>query len=156
MRKYISRIAENENLKIDEKAITALIYVSDGDLRKLTNIMQSIALDSTKITESSIYDISARARPKEIASMFNYAIKGLFEQARMELSKLMINQGLSGEDILIQCYKETQSLPIDDRIKLGIIVAIGESNFRIVEGANERIQLEAMLAQIALNASKKH
>lgn len=156
MRKYIDRIAKNENLKIEEKAINALMYVSDGDLRKLTNVMQSIALDSDKITESAVYDISARARPKEIASMLNYAIKGSFEKARTELSKLMINQGLSGEDILTQCYKETQSLPIDEHIKLEIMIAVGESNFRIVEGSNERIQLEAMLAQIAINATKKH
>ena len=56
---------------------------------------------------------------------------------------------------LTQCYKEAQILPIDERNKLDIMVAIGEANFRIVEGANERIQLEAMLAQIALGATKR-
>ncbi len=154
MREYIERISKAEDLKTDEKAVSALIYVSDGDMRKLTNVLQSIALDTTHITESAVYEIAARARPKEIATMLNYSVKGSFDKARDELSSLMIKQGLSGEDILTQCYKEAQILPIDEHIKLGIMVAIGEANFRIVEGANERIQLEAMLAQIAIQQNK--
>ena len=62
----------------------------------------------------------------------------------------MIMHGMSAEDILMQCYREVQNIGIDERTKLSIIKEIGECNFRVVEGANERIQLEAMLAGIAL------
>ena len=62
----------------------------------------------------------------------------------------MLRHGMSAEDILTQCYREIQSMNIDDEMKLRTIKDMGECNFRIVEGANERIQLEAMLANIAL------
>ncbi len=150
MREYIKRIIKGESIEIEEKAIDALIYVSDGDLRKLTNIMQSCAIQQRTITESGVYDVAARARPKEITSMLKYAIEGRFNDARGELDNLLLKHGMNGEDILLQCYKETQGLNIDERMKLGIISNIGETNFRIVEGANERIQLEAMIANIAL------
>ncbi|MGI0100266.1 MAG: replication factor C small subunit [Candidatus Micrarchaeaceae archaeon] len=150
MHTYIKRIAESEKLELDEKAVNALIYVGDGDLRRLTNVLQSCAMQNRKITESSIYDTASRARPKEIVSMLNYSISGDFMNARNELDNLMIRNGMSAEDILTQCYKEVQNLGIDDRMKLTIIREIGEYNFRIVEGANERIQLEAMLAGLAL------
>jgi replication factor C small subunit len=154
MRLYIKRIIDAEGLELDEKAINALIYVGDGDLRRLTNVLQSAAAQNKKVTEASIYDIAARARPKEIVAMLNYAISADFISARNELDNLMLRHGMSAEDILTQCYKEVQNLTIDDRMKLVIIKDIGEYNFRIVEGANERIQLEAMLAGLAL-ASKK-
>ena len=128
----------------------ALIYVGDGDMRKLTNILQSAALQDGKVTETGIYEIASRARPKEIATMLKYAVEGSFDKARSELDNLTLRQGLSGEDILLQCYKEVQGMSIPERAKLAIMVSIGESNFRIVEGANERIQLEAMLAGISL------
>ncbi len=150
MKKYINRIKEAEGLDLDDKATDALIYVSDGDLRKLTNILQSTAIQSKKITESSIYDIASRARPAEVVAMLNYTIAGDIVNARSELDKLMIRHGMSAEDILTQCYREAQNVGVDERTKLGIIREIGECNFRIVEGANERIQLEAMLAGIAL------
>ncbi len=155
MKEYIERIVRGEDLQIDEKAVAALVYVCDGDLRRISNILQSAAMQGTKVTEAHIYDIASRARPKEIASMLRYALEGGFENARKELDSLMLNHGMSAEDILSQCYREVQSLNVDERSKLKMVVEMGECNFRIVEGANERIQLEAMLAAIALIPKEK-
>jgi replication factor C small subunit len=154
MRTYIKRIVDTEKLDLDDKALEALIYVGDGDLRRLTNVLQSAATQHKKITEGSVYDIAARARPKEIIAMLKYAVSADFLNARNELDNLMLKHGMSAEDILTQCYKEVQNLNIDERMKLTIIKDIGEYNFRIVEGANERIQLEAMLAGLSLVAKK--
>ena len=58
--------------------MNALIYVSDGDLRKLTNVLQSAAIQSKKITEASVYDIAARARPDEVVAMLKSAVSGRY------------------------------------------------------------------------------
>ncbi len=150
MKEYVNRIVEGEGITLEKNAMEALIYVGDGDLRKLTNVLQSAAMKSEKITEADIYDVASRARPKEIMSMLRYAVEGDFDKARNELDTLTLKHGMSGEDILTQCYREAQNLHFDEKLKLKIIVYIGEANFRIVEGANERIQLESMLAQIAM------
>ncbi|MDE1833306.1 MAG: replication factor C small subunit [Candidatus Micrarchaeota archaeon] len=150
MKAYIKRIVDGEGLEMGDKAIDALIYVSEGDLRKLTNILQSAAMQSKKIAESSIYDVASRARPTEIVSMLRYAVTGDFNKARDELDNLMLMHGMSAEDIILQSYREVQNMNIDERVKLSVIKELGEANFRIVEGANERIQLEAMLAGLAL------
>ena len=147
---YISRISRTEGLKIDPKAMEALIYVGEGDLRKLTNVLQSAAVLKKEVNESDVYEIAAKARPREISTMLRYAINGDFMKARSELNTLVLNHGMSGEDILFQCYREAVSMEIEDRLKLKIISAIGDYNFRIIEGANDRIQLEAMLAKLAL------
>lgn len=150
MKDYIARIVKGEGLEIDDKAIEALIYVGDGDGRKLTNILQSSAMQNPKVTADSVYEVASKARPKEIIKMLNSAVAGEFEPARDELDNLMLKQGMSAEDILTQCYREVQNLNIEEKLKLRLVVEIGECNFRIVEGSNERIQLEAMLAQLAL------
>jgi len=65
---------------------------------------------------------------------------------------------MSGEDVMQQVYAEAVALDIDDRKKVQLIDRIGEYNFRLVQGADERIQLEAMLAQLMLigaDAKKK-
>ncbi|MEM0107151.1 MAG: replication factor C small subunit [Candidatus Micrarchaeaceae archaeon] len=152
MYKYIHRIERGEGLEIDEGAKEALAYISDGDLRKLTNTLQSCAMKDIHITKESVYEFAARARPTEIISMLKHALSGEFVQAREDLDNLMLKYGMSSEDILLQCYKEVQNMNIDERLKLKIIEDIGETDFRLVEGANERIQLEAFLASIALGA----
>jgi replication factor C small subunit len=154
MKQYINRIVEGEDLKLSEEAINALIYTSEGDLRKLTNTLQGAAMRSKEISESDIYEIAARARPKEIVNMIKFALDGNFKDAKTELDKLILQYGLSAEDILLQCYKEIQNMNIDEHDKLRLMVDIGAYNFRIVEGANEKIQLEAMLAHIAMMKAK--
>ncbi len=150
MKKYVNRVAKSEELEVDDKALEALIYVCEGDLRKLTNTMQSAAVTEKKVTDKSIYDIAARARPKEIVAMLRFAISGDFVKARNELNTLTLSYGMSGEDILLQSYREALNLNVEDRMKLKLISMIGDYNYRIVEGANDRIQLEAMLASLAL------
>ena len=154
VKKYIRRIEKGEGLKIDEKAVEALVYVSEGDLRKLTNTLQSAASLGKEVSDKAIYDIASRARPKEVASMLRYALEADFTKARNELNTLLLSYGMSGEDVLLQCYREAFNLPVGDKAKLAIIKQIGNCNFRIVEGANERIQLEAMLAELALVEKK--
>jgi len=144
------RISKNEGLSVDEKALSALKYVSEGDMRKLINALQGSALLSKKITEENIFKYASRARPKEILDMIQLAIEGRFKEARGKLHTLMVDYGLSGEDVLIQMFREIDNVKIDERAKAHLIDRIGEYNFRVIEGANEVIQLEACLAQLVV------
>ncbi len=155
MKEMMGRIAEREKLKIDEKAFTALSYVSEGDMRRLINALQGAALHGPHITEESVFKFAARARPKEILEMMNFALEGKFTEARRHLHKLLVDYGLSGEDVLIQMFRELDNVKIEERAKADLIDKIGEYNFRVVEGANEVIQLEACLAQMAVLGKEK-
>jgi len=150
-------IAGKEALQMDEKAVKAMIYVSEGDLRKAVNILQAGASLGKKIDEDTIYNVASRAKPVEIQEMINLILKHNFLEARQKLDALLYEHGMSGEDIIVQLYRELLEMPeteIDSKTKIELIDIIGEYNFRIVEGANERIQLEALLAQFMKYAGK--
>jgi len=156
MKQMVERIAHAEKLKVDEKAIEALLYVSEGDMRRVVNALQGAALHGPHITEETVFKFAARARPKEVVEMMQLAIDGKFVEARKNLHTLMVNYGLSGEDVLVQMYREIDNVKIEERAKADLIDRIGEYNFRVVEGANEVIQLEACLAQLmAIGKEKK-
>ncbi len=148
MKQMVERIAANEKLKVDEKAMAALLYVSEGDMRRVVNALQGAALHGPHVTEETVFKFASRARPKEVVEMMQLAIDGKFVEARKHLHKLMIEYGLSGEDVLVQMYREIDNVKIEERAKADLIDRIGEYNFRVVEGANEVIQLEACLAQL--------
>jgi replication factor C small subunit len=150
VRKMVDHVAAEENLKIDEDAIKAIYYISEGDMRRALNSLQGASLHSKKINADLIHKISSRAKPKEVHEMVQLAISGDFKGARTNLDKLIIHYGLSGEDILNQVYREIPQLKISEKKKVVLIDRIGEYNFRLVQGASERIQIEAMLAQFGL------
>lgn len=153
--KMLKLIAGSEGLTLADDAVKALIYVSEGDMRKAINALQGASFLSKKISEEIVYKVCSRARPKEIAEMLERALAGNFLEARDKLDKLMLNYGMSGEDVLLQIYREATSMGIADDVKVKLVDKIGEYNFRMVEGANERIQLEALLAQIMLLGKKQ-
>ena len=78
------------------------------------------------------------------------AFNNNYIKAKEELMKLMLEQGLSGIDIIKQIQKEIISLEIKDESKLKLIRECGEVEFRLVEGSDQYIQLESLLAFIGL------
>ncbi|MDO8427941.1 MAG: replication factor C small subunit [Candidatus Diapherotrites archaeon] len=146
----LNEIAKAEQLELDEKALKAIAYISDGDLRKATNALQGASILGKKISEESIFNVSSRAKPVEIKEMILLALEQKFLDVRNRLDKLMLEHGMSGEDVMVQVYKETLDLDetiLDTKKKIELVNIIGEYNFRLVQGANERIQLEALMAQ---------
>lgn len=147
--KTLQKVSQSEGIKVSEKAYEAIFYVSEGDMRKSINILQGAAMHSKNIDENLVHKISSKAMPKEIRIMMDSALSGDFKGARENLDKLIISYGLSGEDIMFQIYREIPKLEVDEKKRVVLIEILGEFNFRLVQGANERIQLEALLAKMS-------
>ena len=146
IRQIVETISKKESLKIDDSVVQAIIDVSSGDLRRVENILQSSAAISNKITEESIYEIISAAKPKEIIQILTLAIKKDFIKARELLLETMLKHGLSGLDVIKQIQEQIWDLEIDDKKKVEMIEKCGEVEFRIVEGSDEYLQLESLLA----------
>jgi replication factor C small subunit len=149
----IDRIAKEEGLKIDAKAKEALYEVSEGDCRRLENIMQSSAAINKKITEDIIFSIASMARPKEVKEVLELALKNKFIDARKKLLDTMLSYGLSGLDIVKQIQKEIWNLDIENNVKAELVDRCADMEFRITEGSDEFVQLEALLAYFVLKGS---
>lgn len=149
IKKRLKEILEKENVKFTDDGLHAIVYLSEGDIRQAINLLQSAAALG-EVNEDNVYSISARARPEEIKNLIELAIAGKFLDARNLLDKLLLNYGMSGEDVLLQMNKEVFNIDTENEIRIKIIDLVGEANFTLVEGANERIQLEALLARIMM------
>ena len=150
--KQLQYIAKVEGLTMDDAAIRAIEYVSNGDLRKSINVLQAASSLSNQVTEQAVYEVASRARPEEVKKMIGHALNGDFLDARKQLDVLLYEHGMSGEDVISQIYRETMDLGeeiLPSKVKIRLVDIIGEYDFRLVEGASERIQLEALLAQFA-------
>jgi replication factor C small subunit len=146
----INKIQEKEGLTIDEKAKDALYIVSKGDCRRMENILQSCAAVTKNITEDTIFSLASAAKPDEIKQILNLALNKQFVQARELLLSTMLKYGLSGIEVIKQIQAEVWSLPVTDEAKVRLVDKCGDTEFRLVEGSDEFIQLEALLANVTL------
>ena len=149
VKEYIKRLGKEEDFKISQDAIEAVMRVSEGDLRRVTNILQTASINNEEIEEKDIYGVAASLRPEEIHEILEKSLKGDFIEAREELADLMIDRGLDGQDVISSIHREIFELDLSDEGKLEIMEKLGEFEFRISEGGSSDIQIEALLAQIS-------
>ncbi len=147
---YLTRIARGEGLKVTPAAMDALVYIAGGDMRKAVNALQVAASTSTQIDEETLYRTASTARPDEVKKLIEVSLGGNFLEARETLDNLLIEYGLAGEDILRQIHRTVFDISLPDDVKVRLVDAIGEVEYRLVGGSNERIQLENLLAQFVL------
>ena len=148
VKKYIERVAKGEGLDVTEEAIKAIFEECTGDLRRSTNILQASAAINKKITEEVILEVVGKAKNKDVEELLKLALEKKFLKAREKLFKLTLEQGVSSDYLLKQIYQQVFKLELSEDEKLRVIKLLAEYEFRIVEGSNPTIQMEAFLAAL--------
>jgi len=151
----VDRIAQGEGLTVTPEGFSALYEVSEGDCRRVINFLQATSSISLNITPDLVNTIVSQARPSDIKIVLDYALAGDFQSARDKLLDIMLKESISGQDIIKAIQKEILNLSIENDIKVKLAEKIGEVEFRLVEGSDEFIQLEALLASFILAGQGK-
>ncbi|HJJ84304.1 MAG TPA: replication factor C small subunit [Methanocorpusculum sp.] len=148
VREEMNRIAKAEGIVIEEDAYQAITYVAQGDMRKAINALQGAAIVADSVTAANVYAVTSTAKPEEIAMLAELCKEGDFETSERMLHMLMYDKGIAPNELLNQLYRAVStSDDIDRRVKTDLIDAIGETDFRLSEGANADIQMDALIAK---------
>ncbi|WP_254766252.1 replication factor C small subunit [Salinilacihabitans rarus] len=146
----VREIAAEEGIELTDDGVDALVYAAAGDMRKAINGLQAAAVMGEVVDEEAVFSITSTARPEEVEEMVERAIDGDFTAARATLETLLSDRGLAGGDVIDQLHRSAWEFDLDDTATVRLLERLGEVDYRITEGANERLQLEAMLAALAL------
>jgi len=93
----LNKIASAENLTIDNEALDIISYLSNGDLRKAINLLQSISMSSNYITQKLCFESSGIPSTEEIKYLLNILLdKNMdFNKTYEIINNIIINQGYS-------------------------------------------------------------
>lgn len=149
IREVVLEIAEDEGIEVEPEGIDAITYVADGDMRRAINALQAAAVLGEAVDEDAVYQITSTARPEQVSEMINRAVEGEFLTSRSTLETLLIDQAIAADDIIEQIHRSVWDLGLDDERAVALLEYLGEIDYRIAEGANERLQLESLLARLA-------
>jgi replication factor C small subunit len=152
VKEEVRRIACKEGLSITAGAMDAIVYIAQGDMRKAINALQGGAIMCPTIDEKMIYAITSTARPDEINELLALSLDGDFDAAESLLSHLLHERGIAPNELINQCYRALVKRDMNRNLKVQLIDHIGETDFRLSEGANSDIQLEALIARFVLTA----
>jgi replication factor C small subunit len=145
-------IAKKEGIQFDREGLEAIYQESEGDLRMCVNTLQSLAVLGKKVDRKRVEEVLGSAFMSETTQIVNLALNGKFDDSRRKLQELLYVKAVSPEDVLKQIYKEIIKSGLPDNTKARVLECIGDAEFRLVEGADGEIQLDALLAKMSIVA----
>lgn len=147
----VREIIENEGINMTDEAISALVYTSNGDMRRAINGLQSLSVYDREITEDLVYTLTNNVRPSEIEEILELSINGKFTQARSQTRDIIIERGVSPVELLDQIYAyiwdEKSDIEKDRSQK--ITEHLSKADYRISQGANSDLQVDSLLSEIS-------
>ena len=157
--KRLEVIAEAEKIEVTINALESIVYFAEGDMRRAVNILQTSSSVGEEVTEENVQEVVSKAKPQDVRKIINKALDGNFLDARDLLREVMVVQGISGEDLVTQIYQEVAQMAreglLGEEVYVDLIENIGKYDFRIREGSNPRIQLEALLTKFLFKSNAK-
>lgn len=143
----IDKLAKNEGLTVDKEAKDALEYVSKGDMRALTNLLQSLSNISKEITGQEVYANAGMIDTSKIKQGLKLAIEGDYIKAR-QIFETILDTGVNMKELIREIFEiltNTSDL-LEPKTKSYAIEKLAEIDYRIVEGATPYIQFQSFLA----------
>ncbi len=147
-------IAKKEGRELDQEAAKLIYDFAEGDMRKGINILQAAAV-SKKIGVEQVRQVVGALESGGASDALKLAIAGEFLKARSRLRDWMASQGLSGVDAARQIHDSLIRMQLGEELKAQILEALGDAEFRIIEGGDDQIQMDAFLAKVSGLAWKK-
>jgi replication factor C small subunit len=157
IRALVGRVARAEGKTVSPEALETIVAACGGDLRRATNLLQLAATHADSVTAETVKEYATVPLRREVEGMLAAALRGNFLEARTRLYAIFTERGAAGEEILraIHSYlPDIDDAVLPPREKVRLVEFLGEVEFRLAQGASDRIQLEAVLAHVAAGSGR--
>lgn len=149
----IEKIKKEKQFQITPEAIEELIKITQGDIRSLIGKLQDACLISNfniQINHVKSIDVDI-----QIAKSILEAAQNNYDQAREVLINMFMKTR-NGKDLLEKMYEATyitkfsDIMPDNEIIQRRLRERIAETDFRLTQGTNQLLQLDALINYIKL------
>ncbi|XP_068648517.1 replication factor C subunit 3 [Aristolochia californica] len=160
VKERLQHVIKAEGLDVDEAGLKALVLLSNGDMRKTLNILQSTHMASQTITEEAVYLCTGNPMPKEIEQICFWLLNESFSTCFRRISEMKIRKGLALVDIVREVTMFIFKIKMPSDIRVQIINDLADIEYRLSFGCNDKLQLGALVsgftrARTALVAATK-
>ena len=143
-------IVENENLKIDKRAMDSLIDMANGDMRRVLNVLQAAAVAyPDRITYESIFLVTGNPLPAHVDDIFQSLLDDPFEIAFNKTHSLCKHCGYAIADLLTAISHKILNTNFPDTILTVLLEKLADLEYRCSFATNEKLQLSSLVAAFA-------
>lgn len=146
-------VIDAEGLDVTDDGLKALVCLSNGDMRKALNILQSTHMASPQITEEAVYLCTGNPLPSDIELIAHWLLNEPFSVSCRQITDIKNRKGLALVDIVreVTMFVFRIKMPSDVRIKL--IEEMSNIEYRLSFGCSDKLQLGSLTSAFARTRS---
>ncbi|KAJ4909161.1 Replication factor C subunit 5 [Raphanus sativus] len=142
----LKHVIEAEGLDVSESGLAALVRLSNGDMRKAMNILQSTHMASVKITEEEVYLCTGNPLPKDIEQISHWLLNESFAESYQKISEMKMRKGLAIVDIVREVTMFVFKIKMPSHVRVQLINDLADIEYRLSFGCNDKLQLGAIIS----------
>jgi replication factor C small subunit len=148
LKTHLEKIGCAENLKLSEGAFDAILYSAKGNVARAVQTLQLVSLLAygATITEEMVYQATMKSRDEIVDELLYAALAGDFSRGRQLIDEMIVEKGLLGVEILEGLSEALADSGETDSDIARLVVKISETDARLKDAANDRIQLEKLIS----------
>ncbi|MBP2030095.1 replication factor C small subunit [Methanohalophilus levihalophilus] len=147
---FLKGVAEAENLDVSDDAWDNLYMLCKGNIACGLNILQTVSLESSgKVDTEMIFTASQESIPAGVRELYRAILKKDLPAARKAIDPLLIRDGMSGVEVISHLHKVIWEEALQPEDIAAMLRKLSDADLLIRSGASDRIQLEALVTEMA-------
>ncbi|XP_063698595.1 replication factor C subunit 5 [Culicoides brevitarsis] len=143
----LDHVIDAEGVKVTEDGKKALMKLSDGDMRKVINVLQSTWMSFKNVTEETVYTCVGHPQPRDIETIVNWLLNTeSIKEIYQKIQELKIQKGLALENILREVHLFVQRIELPHRVISKLIMRMAAIEERLACGCVEEPQISALIS----------
>ena len=154
----LKQICLSESLDIDDNTLGSVIDLSNGDMRRAINVIQSCSNNNRSgepLKRSDIYMAIGYPDIRDIEMIISLTSNGYFDDACKHLINMIKRQNLLLKDIIKLIFQIIMKISFPENILIDLVIEIGELEYRLTSKVNEELQAGSLVA-ILITAFDKY
>ncbi|KAL0909732.1 hypothetical protein M5K25_020625 [Dendrobium thyrsiflorum] len=146
IKERLQYVVAAEGLDVDESGFAALVRLSNGDMRKALNILQSTQMAYQRVTEEAVYLCTGNPMPKDIEQIAYWLLNEPFTASFRYISDIKMRKGLALVDIIREVTMFVFKIHMSSDIRIKLINDLADIEYRLSFGCNDKLQLGALIS----------
>jgi replication factor C small subunit len=146
---FLRRIATEEGHALSNECSRSIMGLSEGNLRTALTLLQLVADDSSEAHPLDLSVLAERVHPQGVSELLQLALQNDAPNARRVLDRLLLETGLSGGEIIAQIRIQARNMSLTEKALANLLIVLGDAEYALLDALNERIQLEALIYDLA-------
>ncbi|KAL4569967.1 hypothetical protein LXL04_025616 [Taraxacum kok-saghyz] len=142
----LKHVITSEGLDVTEDGLAALVRLSNGDMRKSLNILQSTHMASQQITEEAVYLCTGNPLPKDIEQISYWLLNEPFTFSFQKISEMKATKGLALVDIVREVTMFVFKIKMPSDVRVHLINDLADIEYRLTFGCNDKLQLGSVIS----------